>query len=58
MVILFVLLEKLIQIPLNNIFLHKVRIFKFKFITEAKDFCVFFDGQYIINNNKKNLIFR
>ena len=46
MVILFVLLEKLIQIPLNNIFLHKVRIFKFKFITEAKDFCVFFDGQY------------
>jgi hypothetical protein len=39
-------LEKQIQTPLNNIFLHKVRMFFVKFITQAKDLCVFFDGSY------------
>ena len=39
-------MEKQTLTPLNNIFLHKVRTTFVKFITEAKDFCVFFDGQY------------
>ena len=49
MVILFVQLENPIQIPLNNISLHKVRIVFCQI--HHRNFCVFFDSSY---KNMKN----
>jgi len=49
-------LKKLIQTPLNNNSNTRLELFKFKFITEAKDFCDEFDDQY--KNSKKILDFK